>query len=103
MIGQRFNSTLQNIIWMHTPYCMNHSHPYTIQWNKDELLIPNYKITKDIFAVFIRYQLDKLETIIWSDILFNISLESIGIKTSEHLWIPETPRLAGASFYLSCT
>lgn len=63
-----------------TSYCMNHSRPYTIQWNREELLLFNYKITKDIFAVFIRGQLDKLEVVIQSDVLFNISLESIGIN-----------------------
>ncbi|KAF7978076.1 hypothetical protein HWV62_1727 [Athelia sp. TMB] len=68
--------------WMHvlTAYCMGHSRPYTVQWNKDELLIFNYKITRDTFTAFIREQLAKLEAIIQSDVLFGIRLESIGVN-----------------------
>lgn len=68
--------------WMHvlTAYCMGHARPYTVQWNRDEMLIFNYKITKDRFATFIRAQLTKLEEFVDSDVLCGISLEAIGIN-----------------------
>lgn len=61
---------------MLTAYCMGHSQPYTIQWNKDELLNFNYKITKDAFAT----ELYKLKAIVQLNVLFGIPLESIDIN-----------------------
>ena len=58
-----------------------------MQWNKEVLLIQdhknskrNYTTTKDAFTLFVRRELDKLETFIDSEVLFGISLESIGIS-----------------------
>jgi hypothetical protein len=58
-----------------------------MQWNKDVLLIQdhknakhNYTTTKDAFTLFVRRELDELETFIDREVLFGISLESIGVS-----------------------
>jgi len=70
-----------------TRYCLGHLRPYMMQWNKEVLLIHdhrgskrNYMTTKDAFAQFVRQQLDELETFVDSEVLFGISLKSIGIS-----------------------
>lgn len=58
---------------------MSHSRPYTIQWNRDELIIFNHKITVERFAQFLQKQLNELEDFVQSKVLFGIELEDIGI------------------------
>ena len=70
-----------------TRHCLGHLRPYMMPWNKDTLLIQdhknskrNYTSTKDAFTLFVRQELDELETFIDRKVLFGISLESIGIS-----------------------
>lgn len=72
--------------WMHatTRFCMGNSRPYVVQWNQDELLIFQYKITKDRLAIFIQDQINELEKFVASHVLLGIPLESLGISSDIH-------------------
>lgn len=59
---------------------MGHVRPYIVQWNKEELTIFTYKVTKDLFAKFLQEQLTKLEAFVKTEVLLGISRDDLGIN-----------------------
>jgi len=72
--------------WMHdsTTFCLANKRPYLLQWHQETLVIQTNKITKDSFALNLRNSLDELEKLVEENVLFGISLQSIGVSCELH-------------------
>jgi hypothetical protein len=55
-----------------------------LQWHQETLIIQTNKITKDSFTLNLRNSLDELEKLVQENVLFGISLLSIGISCKLH-------------------